>query len=354
MRVLIIGAGAIGSFLGARLSLAGHEVALVGRPELVQAAAANGLTLIEPGGTRCARGVSVFEHLGAAMAATKSFDLSLVTVKAYDTAGVVAELRALGDRRLPDAGCLLTLQNGIGNEEMLAEAVGPDRVISGALDTPVSIPAPGQVRVHRPRYKIGLSPVGSAAPVKSAAEALRGAGFDVGLFSDYRGLKWTKLLMNLLANASCAILDWTPARVMAHPLAAVLEARAWQEALAVMAGLEARPVALAGYPFPLLAPIARRLPATWLGRGLRGFVSGGRGDKMPSLHIALAEGKRSEVAWLNGAVVRAGTRLGLPTPVNVALTTILVSLAEGWVAREEYRGRPDLLEAAASAAALAR
>ena len=61
---------------------------------------------------------------------------------------------------------------------------------------------------------------------------------------------------------------------------------------------------MAGYPLPLLAPFVRRLPAAWLARGLKGFVSGGRGSKMPSLHVALTAGKRSEVGWLNGAVAR--------------------------------------------------
>ena len=127
--------------------------------------------------------------------------------------------------------------------------------------------------------------------------------------------------MNILANASCAILDWTPAHVMADPVASRLEARAWQEALAVMACLGVRPVTLAGYPFPLLAPVARRLPPDWLARGLRGTVSGARGDKMPSLHIALGVGRPSEVDWLNGAVARYGAQAGVPTPVTVRRPT---------------------------------
>ena len=139
-------------------------------------------------------------------------------------------------------------------------------------------------------------------------------------FADYRSLKWSKLLMNLLANAQCAILDWTPAQVMSDPVASQLEALAWQEAFAVMAALRIRPVAMAGYPLPLLAPFVRRLPVPWLASGLRRFVSGGRGSKMPSLHVALAAGKRSEIGWLNGAVARYGREAGVPTPVNRAVT----------------------------------
>ncbi len=268
-----------------------------------------------------------------------SFDLALVTVKAFDTAQVVAEIAAAATTPPP----LLTLQNGVGNEEALAEAFGADRVIAGAIDTPVSVPALGQVQVHRPRFRAGLAPVGRGAPVGLAAALLRDAGIRAGLFADYRGLKWSKLLMNLLANASCAILDWTPAQVMADPSAATLEARAWQEALAVMAAQRIRPVTLAGYPLPLLAPLARRLPPAWLAAGLRRTVSGGRGSKMPSLHIALASGKPSEVGWLNGAVAAHGARLGIPTPVNRALAEALAALTEGRESRDAWRGRSDRL-----------
>ena len=138
--------------------------------------------------------------------------------------------------------------------------------------------------------------MGVASPAGTIADSLARAGFTVSLYTDYRGLKWTKLLMNILANAACAILDWTPAQVMGDPETAALEARAWQETLAVMSRRQIHVVALAGYPFPLFAPLARRLPPAWLARVLRGFVSGGRGSKMPSLQIALSSGKPSEVA----------------------------------------------------------
>ena len=165
------------------------------------------------------------------------------------------------------------------------------------------------------------------------------------IFADYRRLKWSKLLLNLLANAQCAILDWTPAQVMADPAASRLEALAWQEAFAVMAALGIRPVAMAGYPLPLLAPLARRLPASWLARGLQGIVSGGRGSKMPSLHVALAAGRRSEVGWLNGAVARYGREAGVATPVNRTLTDVLTAVTNDKNRREDWCARPDAIAA---------
>jgi 2-dehydropantoate 2-reductase len=97
---------------------------------------------------------------------------------------------------------------------------------------------------------------------------------------------------------------------------------------------------MAGYPLPLLAPFVRRLPAAWLARGLKNFVSGGRGSKMPSLHVALTAGKRSEVGWLNGAVAHYGQAAGVPTPVNRALTDALTVLSNGEARREDWRALP--------------
>lgn len=332
MRVLIIGAGAVGSLIGARLALAGHDVTLVGRAALRDAVSADGLTLVTPDGARQTTYPQVATSAADALAGLARFDLACLTVKAYDTSAVIDELRPVAGALPP----LISFQNGIGNEEALAAAFGADRVIAGALDTPVSVPAAGQVQVHRPRYRMGLAAVEAGEAL--AAAALGQAGFDVRTYADHRSLKWSKLILNLPANASCAILDWTPAQVMAHPPAARLEARAWQEALEVMAALGVRPVNLAGYPLALFAPVARRLPPGVLGRVMRELVSGGRGSKMPSLHMALAAGKRSEVAWLNGAVAQLGAAHDVATPVNQALADVVAALTEGQQRRDDWRG----------------
>ena len=115
----------------------------------------------------------------------------------------------------------------------------------------------------------------------------------------------------------------------------------------MIADLGVRPVPLAGYPFPILLPVARRVPASWLARALRGFVSGGRGSKMPSLQIALSGGKPSEVNWLNGAVARHARQLHIRAPVNTALTDLLSALSCGDALWEDCRGRPEVLAALA-------
>ena len=338
MHILIIGAGAVGSFIGARLALAGSRVTLVGRPALVEVAQTAGIRLVEPEGERQTPPLPAFTTLAEAFASSP-FDLAILTVKAFDTEAVIDEIQAA----IPESPPLLSLQNGVGNEESLAQAFGTHRIIAGAIDTPLSLGMQGVVRAHRARYRAGLAVVGPGAPVAETAALLRASGLSVDCFDDYRRLKWSKLLLNLPANAACAILDWTPAQVMANRATARLEARAWQEAFRVMAALRIRPVRLAAYPLSLLAPVVPVLPASWLARGLAATVSGGRGSKLPSLHVALSTGKRSEVPWLNGAVAQAGAQAGIPTPVNEVLTAVLTALTrnpEDWHA---WRHQPERL-----------
>ncbi len=243
---------------------------------------------------------------------------------------------------------VLTLQNGIGNEEILADRFGAGRVISGAITSSVEIEAPGRISVAR-AGGIGLAPMhaGARAASARAAAALRGAGFEVREFGDYRALKWSKALLNMLGNATAAILDMPVPQVFADRRLEALERRAFLEALAVMDHLGIRPVNLPRNPAATLALAMRWMPSGLLDPALRRLVAGGRGGKPPSLQIELARGNaRSEGEFLYGAVARAALEAGLKAPVNSALWEILHAIACGDVAWDEYRGKPDrLLEA---------
>jgi 2-dehydropantoate 2-reductase len=142
-------------------------------------------------------------------------------------------------------------------------------------------------------------------------------------------MKWSKLLTNLLANATSAILNLTPAQIFADARLFRVEMAQLNEALAVMRALNAAPVDLPGVPVRLLA-FGTRLPAFVARPLMQRAVGSGRGAKMPSFHIDLYSGRgRSEVAYLNGAVWRHGTQLGVPTPVNQMLTETLLALTSG-------------------------
>ena len=234
MNFLIVGAGAIGCLVGGKLAQHGHDVTLVGRPYFAQQVHENGLTVVASGQRQIVNNLTA---VGSIAAAAETMDkmleyVAIVTVKGYDTETVCHELQAA--QMMP--ACLLSLQNGVGNEILLAEYFGQDRVIAGVINTPVSVDAPSVITIEKAQYAIGLS---SVSPDKNSRteeiyQALKKAGFEPRDYPDYRSLKWTKLLMNMMGNASSAILDAPPQQTFAHDHVVDMEIAAWREALAVM------------------------------------------------------------------------------------------------------------------------
>ena len=380
MKILVIGAGAIGCLVGGKLAQAGESVTLVGRPAFAAAVNQNGLRIHDEMGVHTVRSLHAVGRIAdaftPAIPGSSPYDLTILTVKSYDTALVLSELAP----HLPQAAAyLLSLQNGVGNEETIAAAYGPGRVLAGTLTTPVSVPAPGSIRIDRPSYRMGLSPWQTDVPtavvptavvptavvptaavptaavptavVSATAAALARAGFKLRVYPHAQGMKWTKLLMNMVGNATSAILDQPPAALFADSRITDLEIAAWRETLAVMAAADIPPVNLGSYPFATLAPLIRHAPRPLLAAVLRRQVGGARGSKLPSLHIDLHQGKaKSEIGWLNGAVVKRGASVGVATPVNRALTDTLTHLLSHPDERAQWRGQVARLVAAAQAA----
>lgn len=378
MNILVIGAGAIGCLVGGKLAHSGQQVMFGSRPRFVEAVQAHGLTLVDETGRHVIDAAAAAPSIGAAFAATnRPFDLAILTVKSFDTAAAVQEVVDGARATNLPVPPMLSLQNGVGNEDVMAASL-PAPVLAGVITTPVSVPAPAVIQVDRPSYTLGLSvwppvrpPVGpsgaggdraqhgaqqgsgadGATVIEQTAEALRTAGFRVRLYPHAAGLKWTKLLMNMMGNALSAILDEPPARLFLDARLADLEIRAWREALQVMDRAQIPPVNLGSYRFAWLAPLIRYAPKAWLRPILGAQVGKARGGKMPSLHMDLQQaaegtrraGVRSEVEWLNGAVVRMGQTLHVPTPVNQLLTTTLEHLFQEPQARAAYRHQPERL-----------
>ena len=345
--VLIIGAGAIGCLVGSKLALSGQRVTLAGRASFVEQVRARGMQLSDETGTHTVRNVRPTAGvLEAYIRSETAFDLAILTVKSYDTAAAAEELRqALADTGAPPPA-LLSIQNGVGNEEILAQAIAAP-VLAGSITTPVSVEGPGIIRVDKPRYGLGLAawrPPGPSALFDDVCALMQMAGFAVTPFADAPAMKWTKLLMNMLGNATCAILDEPPEVVFADSRMVDVEIAAWREALAVMHAAGIAAIDLDKYPFAKLAPLIRYAPAALIRPVLKGQIGGARGGKMPSLHIDLHGNKgRSEVSWLNGAVVAKGKEVGVPVPVNGVLAATVLDLVDDPAARSGWKGNHDRL-----------
>jgi 2-dehydropantoate 2-reductase len=156
-------------------------------------------------------------------------------------------------------------------------------------------------------------------------------------------MKWSKMLTNLIANPASAILDMTAAEIFANRKLYKLEIEMLRECLAVMQAQNIAVVDLPGTPVKALA-FAASLPP-WLSKPFLGRAAGsGRGAKMPSFHIDLHSGRsKSEVEFLHGAIVRAGEKVNVPTPVNKVLTETLLKLTNREIPLEEFAHQPEKL-----------
>jgi 2-dehydropantoate 2-reductase len=335
LHFLVIGAGAIGSLVGGKLAQAGFPVTLVGRQRFVDAVTAHGLRIISNGATQRIENIHPAASLESAcrhaLASQRPFDVAILTVKSYDTLDALAELQQVAQKTGLPVPPIFSLQNGVGNEEAIAARFGPQRVIAGTITAPVEAPETGIVRLTKPKFLIGMArwDQQQTPPIFDTLHSqLVAAAIPVILYADARSMKWTKLLMNQIGNATSAILAQPPNVTFAQPVIADLEIAALRETLAVMAALGVPAVNVEKYPLGTLAPLLRYGPGWLLRPVLRKIVSGARGGKMPSLYLDLEKGRsENEVAWYNGAVARIGAEVGVPTPVNRLLSETVQRLA---------------------------
>jgi len=344
MNILIVGAGAIGGYLGGKLA-AHHNVTIYDRARLVDAVHERGLRIMEPEGEYVVDNLAAFTSLEEVFAHTPRFDLALCCVKAYDTAEAIAPLRPYADR----IAMWLTPQNGVANEELLGQLFGREKIIAGTVLNPISIPDVGTVRLEMRKGGLGLAPIEHAGPIGPVAAAIASTGLPLRVYADYRSMKWSKLLLNMLGNATSAILDMNTLEAFADRRVFAIEVAALREAIAVMDALKVKAVSLPGYPVTWLVFAIRYLPLAILQPIMRRMARSGRGEKLPSLLIDLNAGRpKSEIDALNGAVSEASQSIGVKTPVNDALTLIVRELVSGQTDRAAWRQQVDRLVALTS------
>lgn len=333
MHYLVFGTGAVGGLFGVRLALAGQRVTFLARPKLARVMQVEGITIIGDGPAGRLQTPTVVTSLEQAFDPHPP-DVILLAVKAYDCQEAAELIR----ETTPQTPAVICLLNGIGNEATLASAIGAERVIPATLTTAVQMIEPGILRVERQRG-CGLADGHPLLPKLLSEMSM--AGLNPHRYPNPDRMKWSKLLTNIVTNATSAIMGWLPAQILTHPELFRVEIEALREAVRVMRRVGFSPQNLPDVPVGLLGR-AIFLPDSLIQPFLRRVVSTGRGDKLPSFNYDIARG-RSEVGWLNGAVVRQGAHAGVPTPANYILTEIMLGLVEGRVAHDQFRDRPEQL-----------
>jgi 2-dehydropantoate 2-reductase len=336
-RVLVVGAGAVGSLLGGMLGSVGYDVTLV---RIFESDSERPLALVRPDGTR----TTVPVHRFARTVDAPEPDLILVAVK------MPALREALAPTLRWPATPTLTVENGIGAEVTAAEMRPNAPQLAASLTAPARLISEDEVQ-QMGRGGLALAPANEAARplVSGLLDDFARAGLRVAQQPDAAPMKWSKLLANLIANATGAILDMDADAIYRHPGLYQVERRQLLEAVAVMAAQGFRPVALPGAPVPWLVR-GMRLPS-WLGRPIMARVVGGaRAGKSPSLRLHVSStppdapaAEPTEVAWMNGAVAVAGARVSLETPVNARLADLVDEVAADPGRRAWFRGNPERL-----------
>jgi 2-dehydropantoate 2-reductase len=292
-RIAVMGAGAVGCYYGGMLARAGHEVALVGRPQHVEAVRRSGLRIQ----------TNVFDECVPVQASTdadavRGAELILFAVKSPDTEAAGKALAPYLER---DAA-MLTLQNGVDNAERLAATLGRE-VIPAVVYVAVEMAGAGHVRHHgRGELVIGR---GSAS--EAIAATFGAAGVPVEMSDNVSGALWAKLIVNCAYNALSAITQLPYGRLVQGTGVPAVMRDVVDECLAVA---HAAGVQVPGDMHAVVRGLAHTMPG-----------------QLSSTAQDLARGKKSEIDHLNGVVVRKGEALGVCTPANRMLLA-LVKLLE--------------------------
>lgn len=305
MKVLIMGAGALGTILGGFLARAGHAVTLVGRPAHMDAIRTDGLTVTGIWGNHQISGITTSSSVDEVSAS--GFDVVFVTVKSYDTAAAIAQVVPL----LHDHTLVVSYQNGLGNAEAIAEQVGWARVVEAMVIFGVQIPEPGRVDVTviaRPTA-LGAYPDGpDAERVQALAQALDEAALPTVYSDSIAGELWRKVAYNSALNPLCALLNVPYGRLpeLEETRAIMLEVVSELYAVAAARGVAMEPPSPEAY---MTLFYEKLVPPTAAHYG--------------SMHEDFRLRRTTEIDALNGAIVRFGENAGVDCPANRMITRLV-------------------------------
>lgn len=295
----IIGAGATGALLAARLTESGHRVTVVARGDSLTTIRENGIRVVRADGSEFTahphRVASPDEDAGET-------DVTIFLVKTYDTEKVARTL-AQG------SGYVLCLQNGIENEEILARHVGEGRVIPGVLYVGVERRAPGVVAYAiEPRVVFGRGGADAGAPIEGMERAFAASGIDVEIEADIVAAKWQKFVFNCGLNPLTAVTGMKLGPILDDEEGTRLFSALIGEAIAAGAAVG--------------APVGANTHDKVMETGRRMNISS-------SMAEDLAAGRPTELEAFSGYVRRLGRTYGVDTPVTDVFYGLLRIISAG-------------------------
>jgi len=311
--VVVLGAGAMGSLFGGLLAEGGLSVTLVDPwQEHIDQIKANGLKMVGYGGDRA---IPINATTNAAE--VESADIVFVQCKANFNAAAAASLQHLFSADTNTVA--ISFQNGLGNEEELAEYFGEHRVLGGLTAQGANVEGPGVIRNHAelPSY-IGEMAGGISERAKQIAAALSAAGLPTEPSDSIRQDIWRKLMANIAISAVSGITGLNIGQIFNQHLADAVSYAALEEAIVVAnaAGVN------------LTAAEAHEILAKIAG------PNGTPGNKS-SLRVDIENERPSEIDYINGAVVKLGKKHNVAVPINETLVTLVHGLQAHYLAPEQ-------------------
>lgn len=319
MKITIVGPGAMGCLLACFLAKSKDEIWLLDKnPERVQKIREQGLKIEGVSGswtvkvnlTPSCAGLSPETKRGGlnvtsqAKEITKEQDLVIIAVKSYDTKNALKDIKIL----LKDASLVLSLQNGLGNIEVISEVAGQEKVLAGITNQGATLLGPGWVR-HAGKGETVIGRLDARIPVelRSIREFFNKCGLETRLSKDIKSLLWSKLIINVGINALTAITHLHNGRLIEFPGTRKILEEAVNEAVKVAKKKRIRLI----YDDPLSKVEA---------------VCEATAANISSMLQDILRRKPTEIDFINGAIVRQAQALSLPTPVNSALTNLVKTI----------------------------
>jgi 2-dehydropantoate 2-reductase len=308
-QILMVGAGSVGGFFGAHLAKNNPNVSFLLRAKTLAAVKQNGLTIRSASGSFTVHPPAVSDPRDLPKP-----DLIILSVKTYDLDEVMAQL----DPVMTDQTVILTLQNGVDTEDRLLARWQRDCVVGGVAFIYSKIAAPGVID----HYKKGAVAIGEMMGHKSPrllaiAEIFKQAGIPCQLTDDVRRSKWEKMCWNCVFNPLTVIIDDKVAKALDHPEMLRVIQQIVGEVAAVAAAMKV----------PLASDMAEKV-VRWT-------------EEIRDIHTSMYDdwkaGRPTEIDYLNGYVAKLGRKLGVPTPLNEALTAMIKTITQ------RDRGGPDVL-----------
>ena len=301
MKIAVVGAGAMGSLFGAMLAEAGNEVWLYDVwIEHVQTINKDGLRIERKGQTRTL-GIEATtdpEQIGPA-------ELVIIFVKSTHTAAAAETARKLAG----SDGAVMTLQNGMGNADILSEFIDPERVLAGTTSHGATMLGPGRIR----HAGVGATTIGAWAETERGRERAHklsnfftGIGIETEAVDDVRRVLWNKLLINIGINAITALTAIKNGQILDLEITRQLSRNAVEEAMKIAGQMN---ITVREDAVDHVYAVAE---ATAVNRS--------------SMGQDVDNKRQTEIGTINGFIVREAKRLGLQAPVNETLTALVETL----------------------------